>query len=656
MSAGLEHPVESGVPSVDEQTRVGNSLTSLDDDVKQCLSELLSQTPNLIFEGASQNTIQHEPFRKKGKPTSAEGVDATSIFMLVDSPKYLSPFVVAPQVTSRSTPTDPTRTSTALFHRPHSVTAKEKRTGIESSFPDMKHDKSPDERSHLDPRDKTTLVHRGTRRSFSEVEEVSLNETLPTFKDIKRSVSGASNADSTSEDELVAGNTAEEGDFHEVQGPSKTQTTFETQSTADDNDSTITTRLSGRKGSGEDGLVEESAVEEEGVHEVHKPSEKQTFPEANVPSEVQSFPEAGGFPSATNSPIPARPSQNKASRTEKQSTADGDSSEEAQPAKQQPNLREKSSCERCGRLFPHDETARKHEKTCKGRCKSCRDSDLACIKSAKADSCQGCLQNGLDCTEFSHADAPCERCGGPLPKRGPEHIKKCKGRCKHCQDADVPCLKNGNRSHSNTPGSDCGQGAMREMRTPHVALEPEEPSATMQGQMQRVHERECPVSFPASFSHEHLAENKYVCSRCDQAYGSAITLSQHVARCRGKCDQCKDSIIPCVWFGTSSACSSCIDEEIQCTGTETAGAPSATEVPCPHCLSLIPQKSIAVHEKRCRDRGSLHPCLNSLIAPHNVLLLIHKLPDITLLDDNIRDPMSQITRTTELTHRHPLDK
>ncbi|KAK7403295.1 hypothetical protein QQX98_010951, partial [Neonectria punicea] len=109
----------------------------------------------------------------------------------------------------------------------------------------MEHDKSPDERSHLDPRDKTTLVHRGTKRSFSEVEEVSLNETLPTSKDIKRSVSGASNADSDSED----------------------------------------------------GLVEENAVEEEGVHEVHEPSQKQTFPEANVPSEVQSFPEAGGFPS-----------------------------------------------------------------------------------------------------------------------------------------------------------------------------------------------------------------------------------------------------------------------------------------------------------------------------------------------------------------------
>ncbi|KAH8733873.1 hypothetical protein BGZ61DRAFT_167143 [Ilyonectria robusta] len=487
--------------------------------------------------------------------------------MLVDRqgrPKYLSPFVVAPQVTSRSTPTDPTRTSTALSHRPHSVAAKEERTGIESYFPDMEH-----------------VIHRGTKRSFSEVEEVSLNETLPTSKDIKRSVSGA------------------------------------------------------RKGSGEDGLVKENPVEEEGVHELHKPPQKQTFPEANVPSETQSFPEAGGFPSATNSPIPARPSQNKASRTEKQSTADGDSSEEAQPAKQQPNLREKSSCERCGRLFPHDETARKHEKTCKGRCKSCRDNNLACTKSAKADSCQCCLRNGLDCTEFSHADAPCERCGGPLPKRGPEHIKKCKGRCKHCQDADVPYLKNGNRvkrcerciknglecsdfSHTPTlpaktavkvPCERCGQFMWPWNLKNHLPQCKGKCSECMKGnapclfrpgkRCERCSKRklEC-----GSFSHEHLAENKYICSRCDNAYGSALTLSQHVAQCRGKCDQCKDSNIPCVWIGTSSACSSCIDKEIQCTGIETAGAPSATEVPCPHCLSLIPQKKIATHEKRCRGR------------------------------------------------------
>lgn len=51
-----------------------------------------------------------------------------------------------------------------------------------------------------------------------------------------------------------------------------------------------------------------------------------------------------------------------------------------------------------------------------------------------------------------------------------------------------------------------------------------------------------------SFSHEHLAENKYICSRCDNSYGSAVTLSQHIARCQGKCDQCKDSNIACVWL------------------------------------------------------------------------------------------------------------
>lgn len=36
----------------------------------------------------------------------------------------------------------------------------------------MEHVKSPNERSHLDPRDDTTLVHGGTTRSCSKIEEV----------------------------------------------------------------------------------------------------------------------------------------------------------------------------------------------------------------------------------------------------------------------------------------------------------------------------------------------------------------------------------------------------------------------------------------------------------------------------------------------------
>lgn len=93
---GFEHPVISRVP-VDERPRAGDPLTNLDDEMKQCLLRLLSQTPNLDFEGVSQNTIQQEAFRKKCKHTSAEEVDAATMFTLVDRqgrPTYLSPFVV----------------------------------------------------------------------------------------------------------------------------------------------------------------------------------------------------------------------------------------------------------------------------------------------------------------------------------------------------------------------------------------------------------------------------------------------------------------------------------------------------------------------------------------------------------------------------------
>lgn len=80
---GLEHLVISRVP-MDERPRAGDPLTNLDDEMKQCLLGLLSQTPNLDFEGASQNTIQQEAFRKKGKHTSAEEVDAATMFTLVE--------------------------------------------------------------------------------------------------------------------------------------------------------------------------------------------------------------------------------------------------------------------------------------------------------------------------------------------------------------------------------------------------------------------------------------------------------------------------------------------------------------------------------------------------------------------------------------------
>ena len=117
--------------------------------------------------------------------------------------------------------------STALSHRPHSVAAKEKRTGIERSSQTWNMTRLPDEPSHLDPRDMTTLVHRGTKRYFSEVKEVSLKQTLPTSKDIKGPVSEAPETPTTSENEPVAVNAAEEGGFHEVQKASKIQTTFE---------------------------------------------------------------------------------------------------------------------------------------------------------------------------------------------------------------------------------------------------------------------------------------------------------------------------------------------------------------------------------------------------------------------------------------------
>ncbi|KAJ0145342.1 Uncharacterized protein HZ326_11931 [Fusarium oxysporum f. sp. albedinis] len=38
-----------------------------------------------------------------------------------------------------------------------------------------------------------------------------------------------------------------------------------------------------------------------------------------------------------------------------------------------------------------------------------------------------------------------------------------------------------------------------------------------------------------SFSHNYLAENKYIRSRYGNAHGSDVTLFQHVARCRSRC-------------------------------------------------------------------------------------------------------------------------
>lgn len=225
-------------------------------------------------------------------------------------------------------------------------------------------------------------------------------------------------------------------------------------------------------------------------------------------------------------------------------------------------------------LGPLPKRGPEHIKKCKGRCKHCQDADVPCLKNGnRVKRCERCIKNGLECSDFSHTPTlpaktavkvPCERCGHFMwPWNLKNHLPQCKGKCSECMKGNAPCLFR--------LGKRCERCAKRKL--------------------------EC-----GSFSHEHLAENKYICSRCDNAYGSAFTLSQHVARCRGKCDQCKDSNIPCVWIGTSSACTSCVDKEIQCTGIETAGAPSATDVPCPHCLSLIPQKSIAVHEKRCRGR------------------------------------------------------
>ena len=169
-----------------------------------------------------------------------------------------------------------------------------------------------------------------------------------------------------------------------------------------------------------------------------------------------------------------------------------------------------------------------HVSACQGRCSSCVEKGLSCIRlTSKDQKCQNC-DNADQCMSFSHdhlvlAAAPgtCGNCLGPITYEGHQYV--CPGQCKFCHEAQIPCIRSARWpakcDHCKKNGLACG-----------------------------------------GYTHvENIRQRgKVTCPRClrDDVW------KKHVKECKGRCKGCVRAGIPCVrGRGYGDRCTSCATVE-----------------------------------------------------------------------------------------------
>jgi hypothetical protein len=103
-------------------------------------------------------------------------------------------------------------------------------------------------------------------------------------------------------------------------------------------------------------------------------------------------------------------------------------------------------CERCGIEAAWSDA---HFRTCWGKCSNCRDRGIVCEKRTGGNPCKSCTENKLQCGDYSNEPEAktCQKCGvdvrHPAASVFEKHYKSCKGKCKDCQDSNIPCDRSG---------------------------------------------------------------------------------------------------------------------------------------------------------------------------------------------------------------------
>jgi hypothetical protein len=242
-------------------------------------------------------------------------------------------------------------------------------------------------------------------------------------------------------------------------------------------------------------------------------------------------------------------------------------------------------CSRCGVSFGSVKHRDFHEKSCKGRCKACLEARVPCSKTAGASKkCIRCSDQNLNCSEFSH-----------------EHLWV--GReTRTCERCGRERAARGFRDHVKLCRGECN--ACLDAGMPCVRV--------ISGKCQHCidHKLEC-----SGFSHEHLVVRKEkTCDRCGNKVLSMV-MKQHLRSCKGKCKACLEAGVPCV-MTCSRKCESCKEHKLDCSDFSHNDLPDIEARTCKRCRKVLESTSITFksHQdscigkcERCLELGA--PCL-----------------------------------------------
>jgi hypothetical protein len=112
----------------------------------------------------------------------------------------------------------------------------------------------------------------------------------------------------------------------------------------------------------------------------------------------------------------------------------------------------KGTCPRCGVIRKGSANLfHQHQNKCQGKCERCKGQDIPCSFVGSSRSCANCMQEQLQCSgrvthvhlvQKENNERTCHWCA-TIPDCNPNsfyrHQKECKGKCKECQERDIPC-------------------------------------------------------------------------------------------------------------------------------------------------------------------------------------------------------------------------
>ena len=163
---------------------------------------------------------------------------------------------------------------------------------------------------------------------------------------------------------------------------------------------------------------------------------------------------------------------------------------------------------------------------------------MPCVR-VTSGKCQHCIDHKLECSEFSHEHLvvskkkTCDRCGHEvLSMAMKQHLRSCRGKCKACLEAGVPCVMTRSRKCES-----CEE-----------------------------HKLDC-----SGFSRKDLPDiEARVCKRRGKVLEStSSTLKAHQNKCVGKCERCLELGVPCLHRSNRdtkrAGCAQCVEDGVECS-------------------------------------------------------------------------------------------